>query len=54
MYPVSLTFRDDSHFVDIPSMSLQDFLEEQKTSSGFQTYCKENDGEKFIQEFSAR
>jgi len=45
--------RDDSHFVDIPSMSLKDFLEEQKTSSGFQTYCKENDGEKFIQEFSA-
>jgi len=46
--------RDDSHFVEIPCLSLKDFLEEQTTSSGFQTYCEKNDGEKFIREFSTR
>ena len=47
-------FRDDSHFVDIPSFSLRDFLDEASTWSGFRTYCEKNDGGKVMQEFSSR
>ena len=45
-------YRDESHFVEIPDRSLNDYLGYISTWSGFRTYSKTNDGEKLLQDFA--
>ena len=46
------SFRDESHFVEIPDRSLKDYLGYISTWSGFRTYSKTEDGEKLLEDFA--